>query len=492
MEIIIVKFNQPEYEKACIDSVEKFTDLKKHKLTVYDNYPDNKNLGQLWNELIDESTEDVICLLNSDTIVEEGWDKMVEVLYNTNAGAVGPVTDNCGGRQKNMTRSEAIEEINDLSGFCYLFRKEVWEEVGRFPADFSFYGQETVFNRKLEDRGYKLMVDRRVFIHHAKGRSWLAARDAGEISDEHREYGKMHYYNFIRRLKEMQKLTRDIVILGTGKGNPFPTWQGIDQFVSDFGGRHLPIDATTAEIGTPDLLIVVQSTYKKEWYDKIKLVKAKKKALYFMDLRNPKMSEEDIDKDIGWQWNCPDLTLFDKVFNVSKENAVKWEKHYGVPVEWLPQATIQHPIPPKGEQFKRVHIGGVDNKWHSNRNELLEGVSHTQLNEWRREQRIDIVNRSWGIYGSSDFSIAISPLSEGYTSDRLYHIMGSGGVAVALDPGGLEHLKDYGLWFKTKEEMLELFKQPQSKEFRKKAFEYIQTNHLYKDRIIKIIKNTWD
>ena len=192
MEIIIIAFNLPEKEKECIDSVKKYTNLKLHKLTVYDNYPLKENLAVVWNRLIAESTEDIICLLNNDTVVEEGWTRMIEVL-DEKVGAVGPVTNNCGTKQKNMPKGQ-IEEINDLSGFCYLFRKEVWEEVGKFPEDMPFYGQESIFNRKLQKSGYTLMVDRRVFIHHYGGSS------VGDDEAEQRRIGAEYYK---KKLKEI-------------------------------------------------------------------------------------------------------------------------------------------------------------------------------------------------------------------------------------------------------------------------------------------------
>lgn len=476
MEIILIKFNLAELEEKCIESVRRHTNLSRHTLTIYDNYPKKENLAVVWNRLISHSTHEVICLLNNDTLVEQGWEKMAEVLKDKTVGAVGPVTNNCGGLQKNLQKNGQVEEINDLSGFCYLFRKEVWEDVGRFPEDMPFYGQETVFNRKLEDRGYKLMVDRRVYVHHFKGRSWDKARKRKEINDNNREYGAMQYWNFTRRLEKVQKLPRDIVILGAGKGNPFPTFMGIDQYVSDFGGRHLPMEATVEEIGEPEVLIVIQSRYRKDWYETIAKCKAKKKILYFMDLRTPK------------EWNgTPEI--FDKVFLCSRGYVPLWNKL--VPTEWLPQATIQQPTPPTGDNLGIVHIGGLDDKYHSNRKEFLEGIEHTQINEIDRDKRAEVVAGQWGIYGSSDFSIAISPDVEGYTSDRQYHIMGSGGCALSFDPGGLEHLKDYALWFKNKKELLAKLKTPKEERdiLKKKAFDYTQSNHVYKDRIIHILEN---
>ncbi len=105
MEIILVKFNQPKYEDACIESVKKFTDLNKHTLTIYDNYPKKENLAVVWNRLIEESEDENICLLNSDTLVEPRWERLIEALEDKTVGAVGPITNKCGGKQKGIGKS---------------------------------------------------------------------------------------------------------------------------------------------------------------------------------------------------------------------------------------------------------------------------------------------------------------------------------------------------------------------------------------------------
>ncbi len=488
MNIIIVLFNLPELEHKCIESVKKYTNLERHTLTVYDNYPKKENLAVVWNRLIEESKDENICLLNSDTIVEKDWTRLEE---NIEAGAVGPITNNCGGNQKHLEKKDSVEEINDLSGFCYCFTKKVWEEVGKFPEDMPFYGQESVFNRKLEDHGYKLMVDRRVYVHHYKGQSWHKARKDGDINDNNREYGKMQYYNFMKRLDKMQKLPRDIVIMGAGPGNPFPTFIGIDQFISDFGGKHISMED---EIPQCDVLIVVQVRHKKEWYDKIRLAKARKKILYFMDLRVPEEFTYKLKspKGMSLDWDNRDLTIFDKVFICAKEFIDYWKKRYGVEFNWLQQATIQQPTPPVGEHYGIVHIGALDKNFHQNRIDILEKLPNVkQINEFDRKKRAEVVSKQWGIYGSSDFSLSVSPQVEGYTSDRLFHIMGSGGVALSYNPGGLNHLKDYALWFKTIDEAKELLETPKEErdKIKKRAFDYCQSNHTYKDRIIHILEN---
>jgi hypothetical protein len=476
MEIILVQFNQPELTAETIKSIKKHT-KGPYKLTVHDNYPQNENLAIVWNRLIEQSDEEIICLFNDDAVAEEGWDKMREVLKDPKVGAVGPTTNNCGSEQKDMPRADKIQESKDISGFCYLFRKSVWEEVGRFPEDFPFYGQESVFNRKLQAAGYKLMIDRRVFIYHHKGQSYKKAVKDGIVKDDQRTRGAFHYWNFLDRLNKVKHLPKP-VILGAGKGNPFPTFMGIDQFVSDFGGVHLPSEASYEEIMShkPEIVIVVQSRYIPELLQNVLKLKMAgvKTALYFMDLRE--------------NWNCPILP-YDNVFLCAEGLVEKWKEKYKTNVHWLPQATIQQPVIPEGKGYHLVHIGDLTSHIHVNRKRIADQLNPKQINEVDREKRAKVVSEMWGVYSNSDFSLAVSPEVKGYTSDRIYHIMGSGGCLLSYDPGGLDHLKRYGLWFKTVEEAKRLLETPKEVRdlIKEKAFDYTQTNHLYKDRLIKIL-----
>lgn len=496
MNIIIVKFNQPELERACIESVKKHTDLDKHTLTIYDNYQRKENLAVLWNELIEDSEDEVICLLNNDTLVEEGWTQMAEVLDDPTVGAVGPVTNKCGTAQKGMPKNGKVEEINDLSGFCYLFRKKTWRKVGKFPEDMPFYGQESIFNRKLQDHGFKLVVDRRVFVHHEKGASFKKEGNPAEL-----ELGAFHYRNYIKRLKELREIipqgTR-VVFLGAGYGNPFPTFRGIDQTISDFFGTnavHLSMDTDSETILSfdPDIMIVVNTTHKPEWYEEIRKVKRAgvKTALYWMDLRSPNRS------NFCTTFSHTLEKHFDRIFYCAKGWVPEWEEWCKVKTIWMPQATLQHPIPPKGESHEVLHIGDISMpRYHQNRiavfNQLRDsGIQITQMNQSGRDQRIELSKKSYGLYGSAKFSLSVSPIVEGYTSDRTYHIMGAGGCLIIINPGGMEHLKDYGIWVRSADEIIKAIKNtPQEKvdEIKEKAFKYIQSNHLYKDRYISIIK----
>jgi GT2 family glycosyltransferase len=489
VEIILITFNLPDKEKECIDSVKKFTDLNKHTLTIYDNYPKKENLAVVWNRLIENSKEDIICLLNNDTVVEKGWDRMIEVLKDPKVGAVGPVTNNCGGRQKNMSKNGKVEEINDLSGFCYCFRKSVWEEVGRFPEDMPFYGQESIFNLKLKDHGYKLMVDRRVYVHHHKAQSYKKAIENKEITNEEQVRGAFHYWNYVERLKKLRtKIPQGTKLAIYGVGDGFPLHRGMKQTLSDFFGKNglgiLTADnwIDTLNAFNPDIYITNQTKHDQSWdYAKKLKERGVKTALYFNDLRSP-------DQKGIWEmdWNLPEY--FDAVFVCAKEYA---DKKWDLPVYHLPQATIQIPKPIKGDKHRIVHIGDLQTEYHQHRREIVNNLEFTNLNETNREKRIALSHKSPEIYHGSDFCLSVSHDVKGYTSDRLYNILGAGGCAIAFNPGDIpfEH-KKHLYWFRTPEEFKKIIQESTPEErdaIKEEAFKEVQSKHLHKDRIIELL-----
>ncbi len=173
--IIVIKYDNYEVEKNCIKSVIDNTSIFYH-LTIFENYPFKFNLGKLWNRLIRHSVSDYICLLNSDTIVEKFWlSRLLDAFKRIkNVGCVGPSTDNSHNPQSGERPKEAFVDFSKyegmcLSGFCLVFPKSVWEEVGGFPEDFGFYGQEVAFIDKIVKRGYKQIWRTDVFVKHLGG-----------------------------------------------------------------------------------------------------------------------------------------------------------------------------------------------------------------------------------------------------------------------------------------------------------------------------------
>lgn len=173
-EIILIKFRNREYEDPCLYSLIANTNAKYH-LTVYDNSVHNENIGKLWNRLIERSDAKYICLLNTDTLVTNGWlTKLLGVFKEyDNVGCVGPSTTSSSNPQECVPAKEKkvidyreTYPMGTLTGFCLLFPKKVWKAVGGFPEDFGFYGQEDDFLDKISFAGYKQLWRQDAFVLH--------------------------------------------------------------------------------------------------------------------------------------------------------------------------------------------------------------------------------------------------------------------------------------------------------------------------------------
>jgi hypothetical protein len=198
-EIILVRYKLPKVENDCLKSVLDYT--SNYHLTVYDNAPQNINLGKLWNQLIKRSDADTICLLNTDTIVEPDWlTKLEETLSApswSKVAAVGPVTNqthNCQKQERSGKPAYEMPPHEMLGGFCLLFLKSVWEEVGGIPEDFGFYGQETAFLKKVQHKGYKQLVRPDVFVFHYGAASAKEAEKRGEMVVEKERVNARNLY----------------------------------------------------------------------------------------------------------------------------------------------------------------------------------------------------------------------------------------------------------------------------------------------------------
>jgi len=206
IDIIIVKFNNKAVEDDCIKSILEHTKGNYH-LTIYDNYPENHNLGQLWNKLIKNSDAEYICLLNSDTIVTDGWlEKMAETFELVeDVGVVGPSTDNARNHQANKVDEILIDYGATypnwmLGGFCLLFPKAVAERIGGFPTNFGVYGQEVAFIKKLEEEGFKQMWRTDAFVRHVGSSTAKKAEAEGEFDEaKERAEAKMRLKTIIPR-----------------------------------------------------------------------------------------------------------------------------------------------------------------------------------------------------------------------------------------------------------------------------------------------------
>jgi len=213
VSIIIPAFNQVEYCRQCLHTLMASTQGDYRLILVdngstdgagefFDTVPGatvlhaGTNLGFAGGiNLGLRHAEGHALLLNSDTLLPEGWlDVLLRALESDPAiGMVGPRSNNVSGSQQiDGLGFTTIEEINHyarqreeahrgelrdvarLVGFCLLIRDTVWQEVGLLDEAYGIgnFEDDDYCVRALR-AGYRLCVAEDAFVYHYGSRTFL-------------------------------------------------------------------------------------------------------------------------------------------------------------------------------------------------------------------------------------------------------------------------------------------------------------------------------
>lgn len=205
VDILIVRYGVPELEKQCIAAVRKFSTDVECVVHVRDNLVRDSPLAVVWNEMIKASSAEYICLLNNDTLVEDQWlSKLLEVFQlHSDAGIVGPVTNRASGvqgRQKVPGMPKRIFESNMMVGFCMVFPKALWSQVGGFDEGYELYGEDSDFCRLVLQAGKKLYVREDVYVfHHGAQGTPVASKKGKDIAAIRRRSSQRYSEKWLRK-----------------------------------------------------------------------------------------------------------------------------------------------------------------------------------------------------------------------------------------------------------------------------------------------------
>jgi len=222
VDIIILKYKLPDVESRCMDNLIRHTDWP-HKVTWYDARNQTANFSKLWNHLASESTCDYICVMDSDAYVSPNWlGKMMEsftegfyckesavsteYVYPDPVGVVVPITKNGGGHpiqgKEYTDKTPFLVYEEQVSGFFFLFRKEILNDVGYFDERFYLFGQDSEWMDRVHASRWNIVVRPDVYVAHDVSASIKKARDENEF-----DYGidgqvTQMVYDTIRNEKE--------------------------------------------------------------------------------------------------------------------------------------------------------------------------------------------------------------------------------------------------------------------------------------------------
>ncbi|RME59490.1 MAG: glycosyltransferase [Caldilineae bacterium] len=231
VDIIVCVHNALEDVQRCLDSVVRWT-AEPYRLILVDDGSEESTAGYLAdfarqhpenvlllrsdeatgytraaNRGLRASTGDFVVLLNSDTIVTEGWlDRMIACAEtDPQIGLVGPLSNtaswqsvpqvDAGGdwaenplppgmdvqswaRQIVQASGRIHPPMPFLNGFCLMVRRQVMDEIGIFDEEAfaAGYGEENDYCLRARDAGWKLALADDAYVYHAQSRSYSHER----------------------------------------------------------------------------------------------------------------------------------------------------------------------------------------------------------------------------------------------------------------------------------------------------------------------------
>ncbi|GIP31291.1 glycosyltransferase family 2 protein [Paenibacillus sp. J2TS4] len=206
--IVIPTYNQLEFLKECIHSIQKYTP-EPNEIIIIDNgstdgtdqylkslsgkirykiFKENLGFAGGVNQGLMMATGNTLLFLNNDTIVTTNWLSNLQACLQSNEtfGLVGPVTNYIGGDQLIETTYQSLDEMaifassfnrsdperwtktGRLTGFCVLMRREFFQRLGYLDEGFEIGNcEDDDYGLRARLMGSDLIIARDTFIHHA-------------------------------------------------------------------------------------------------------------------------------------------------------------------------------------------------------------------------------------------------------------------------------------------------------------------------------------
>jgi GT2 family glycosyltransferase len=211
VSIIILTYNNLSLTKACLESIQKYTDYKNIEIIIVDNAStddtpnflrenyqhrahykiifnkENKGFAAGNNIGLKSAAGEYLILLNNDTRVTPGWIQTMINYFRRNPklGLLGPVTNNIGNEAKITTKYKnpdnmfpEVNEIiyknmgnllslNTLAFFCVMMPRIILERIGLLDESYEIgFFEDDDYCQRVHQAHYDIYCAQDVFIHH--------------------------------------------------------------------------------------------------------------------------------------------------------------------------------------------------------------------------------------------------------------------------------------------------------------------------------------
>jgi GT2 family glycosyltransferase/glycosyltransferase involved in cell wall biosynthesis/SAM-dependent methyltransferase len=211
VSVIVVTYNNLELTRACLSSLEEYSENTQLEIIVVDNASsdgspaflsewvveksnhklilndENRGFAAANNQGLEYATGDYLALLNNDTYVTPGWIRTLvrHLERDKTIGLIGPVTNNIGNEAKidiaygdmddMLLKSAAYTRkrigrtypLRTAAFFCVMMPRATYERVGKLDEAFGLgFFEDDDYCRRVEHLGLGIICAEDVFIHH--------------------------------------------------------------------------------------------------------------------------------------------------------------------------------------------------------------------------------------------------------------------------------------------------------------------------------------